>query len=243
MARDYIDFISSYCDRWCERCAFTSRCSAYAVDIATAMCDGDVAAGLELAVGAPPPDSVAEAARREASLQHLSDAQPSAAELEQCAREQEQREERVDESPITTSATKTTTLAVSWLRTHREHASRTSDPQLEAAIEIAGWDSYFIEAKLHRALDGRDQYLHDSECDDHPIQNDWNGSAKVALISIVRSADAWQTIGRVMADTEALAVAAELRRLQREVEQTFPDAWRFKRPGFDDRPRWRVGPR
>jgi hypothetical protein len=37
---DRIDFISEYCDRWCERCAFTSRCSAYAVQIATAMCEG-----------------------------------------------------------------------------------------------------------------------------------------------------------------------------------------------------------
>jgi hypothetical protein len=35
-----IDFISDYCDRWCERCAFTTRCSSYAVRAATAMCDG-----------------------------------------------------------------------------------------------------------------------------------------------------------------------------------------------------------
>jgi hypothetical protein len=52
MSGDYIDLISAYCDRWCERCAFTNRCSAYAMQIATAMCDGDFAAGLELAVGA-----------------------------------------------------------------------------------------------------------------------------------------------------------------------------------------------
>jgi hypothetical protein len=24
MSRNYIDFISAYCDSWCERCAFTS---------------------------------------------------------------------------------------------------------------------------------------------------------------------------------------------------------------------------
>src|SRR6476660_6512605 len=33
-----IDFISSYCDRWCERCAYTSRCSTYACQVAVAMC-------------------------------------------------------------------------------------------------------------------------------------------------------------------------------------------------------------
>lgn len=47
-----IDFISSYCDRWCERCAFTDRCSAFACDVAIGMC-GDVAAGIELAFGIP----------------------------------------------------------------------------------------------------------------------------------------------------------------------------------------------
>ena len=28
----YIDGIHNYCDRWCERCAFTSRCRAYAIE-------------------------------------------------------------------------------------------------------------------------------------------------------------------------------------------------------------------
>jgi len=52
---DRIDFISAYCDRWCERCAFTARCSAFACHLAIGMC-GDSAQGLELAVGAPMPE-------------------------------------------------------------------------------------------------------------------------------------------------------------------------------------------
>ena len=64
MRGNYIDFISAYCDRWCERCAFTDRCSAYAVQIATAMCGGDSKAGVELAVGALPPRNEAERKRR-----------------------------------------------------------------------------------------------------------------------------------------------------------------------------------
>ena len=51
MSRNYIDFISAYCDSWCERCAFTERCSHYAVKCAEAMCDGDFRAALELALG------------------------------------------------------------------------------------------------------------------------------------------------------------------------------------------------
>jgi hypothetical protein len=51
MSAERIDFISSDCDRWCERCAFTDRCSSFAVHIAAGMC-GDLAAAIELAVGA-----------------------------------------------------------------------------------------------------------------------------------------------------------------------------------------------
>src|SRR5206468_3255294 len=32
-----IDFIAAYCDRWCERCAYTMRCSAYACRVAIAV--------------------------------------------------------------------------------------------------------------------------------------------------------------------------------------------------------------
>ena len=52
MLTDRIDFISEYCDRWCERCAFTTRCSAYAVQAALGMC-GDLTEALQLAVGRP----------------------------------------------------------------------------------------------------------------------------------------------------------------------------------------------
>jgi hypothetical protein len=66
MRGDYIDFISAYCDSWCERCVFTGQCSHYAVKIATAMCDGDVEVALELALGTPPPADDAERKQRQA---------------------------------------------------------------------------------------------------------------------------------------------------------------------------------
>jgi hypothetical protein len=53
-----------------------------------------------------------------------------------------------------------------------------------------------IAAKLHRALSGRDTAEPDRCAGNDPIQNDWNGSAKVALISPHSPADAdggpWQ---------------------------------------------------
>jgi hypothetical protein len=52
MSTDRIGSISEYCDRWCERCAFTSRCAAYAVQAALGMC-GDLKEALHLAIGVP----------------------------------------------------------------------------------------------------------------------------------------------------------------------------------------------
>src|SRR5215213_6008299 len=79
----YIDFISSYCDSWCERCAFTGRCSHYAIKVATAMCDGDVAVALELAVGTPPPKDDAERQQRQAFSELFENCEPAKEDMEQ----------------------------------------------------------------------------------------------------------------------------------------------------------------
>lgn len=59
--------------------------------------------------------------------------------------------------------------------------------------------------------------------------------AKVALISIERSAVAWRLIADVIGDELALELAMQLEGLAKEVESEFPQAWAFERPGFDER--------
>jgi hypothetical protein len=122
-----IDFISAYCDSWCELCPFTDRCSAFACKAAIAMC-GDAEEGIELAVGRPP-------------------------------------------SP----------------------ESNEGDREFELP-----------------------QFV-------NPIQNDWNGSAKVALISIERSAEAWSALGTALGDAAAASLGDALGRLRRATVDRFPD--------------------
>jgi hypothetical protein len=134
-------------------------------------------------------------------------------------------------------------LARTWVEDHRDGAVASADPVLREAIETVGWDAYLIPAKLNRALDGRDEAAHgDGLGDDHPVQNDWNGSAKVALISIERSHAAWETIAATMGDPDAVRLVDELTRLKQAVDDAFPNARKFVRPGFDDggrrRRRW-----
>jgi hypothetical protein len=233
MRGNYIDFISSYCDRWCERCAFTDRCSVYAVQVATAMCDGDFTAGLELAVGAPPPQTAEERERREHFLEELNDLAPTHEEAAAWEREMDEQDERLDELPVTTTAETTWLLAQGWLEDHSERLAEGAPPAVAEALKIASWDCFFIPVKLHRALHGRDSFLRGKAPEDDPVQNDWNGTAKVALISIVRSVDAWDTLADATRDPDARQIADALHRLRREVEQSFPDAWKFVRPGFD----------
>jgi hypothetical protein len=95
-------------------------------------------------------------------------------------------------------------------------------------------DCHLIAAKLHRALSGRDAAEHDGFTEDDPIQNDWNGSAKVALISLDRSIVAWNKIATTTADADAAAIAERLQALRMDVQRAFPNARRFVRPGFDE---------
>ena len=241
MRGKYIDFISAYCDRWCERCAFADRCSSHAVQVALEMTDGNFEEAVELAVGAPPPRTDAEAKRREAFADEIASIpEPTRQEMQEFEREHEAQEERIEETALTTASERVLLLSRQWLDDHAEALAPTAAPPLKEALEVAGWDCFFIHVKLHRAQSGADEARREGRL--RRIQTDWNGSAKVALISIVRSIAAWETIAEVTGDADAAHVTTELRALQRETEAAFPNAWKFYRPGFDGlkRPRWRL---
>ncbi len=233
MSNDRIDFISSYCDRWCERCSYTSRCSAYACEIAIAMC-GDAVEGLELAVGEPQPvDGEADHAGSMPAAQFLN-VEMSADERAEFDRREVARDARLAEEPLAAMAMAYTMLSRQWLNERRDALRATEDPVLAEALAIVAHDAAFVSAKLHRALDGRDRHRQGEDQDEHPVQNDWNGSAKVALISLERSDIAWRTIVHATADKMAETLAASVGDLRRLALNGFPRAMSFVRPGFDE---------
>jgi hypothetical protein len=233
MDTNRIDFISSYCDRWCERCAFTDRCSAFACDIAIGMC-GDAAAGIELAVGVP---ARVDGERHEtAGERFLADClEPSADEMAEIARSESARRARVEGAPLARMSMRFGMQAHAWLEKRSHAVDAIADPVVREAFEIAGWDSFLIAVKLRRALDGRDRAIcQEDEQDSDPLQSDWNGSAKVALISLERSTAAWATIAAATSDSTAQVLADAVAHLRRVVLQEFPNAPLFVRPGFDE---------
>ena len=236
MIADRIDFISEYCDRWCERCAFTHRCSAYACQLAIAMCDGDLSAGIELAVGQPQPvGREKEKSIGEQLMEEFERSPPSQAELDAWDRAEKARRKRVKGDPLSQIADTYMDIAFAWTKDHADRIRSSANTGVTDALDIIQWDIFLIGAKLRRALDGRDRRRFGvDDWDDDPIQNDWNGSAKVVLISLARSEEAWRTVAGLPDNCGAAVALEAIARLRAAAIQEFPEAMRFNRPGFDD---------
>src|SRR4051812_17359997 len=158
MAKRYIDFISAYCDSWCERCAFTERCSQFAVKSALGMCDGDYDAATELALGPPQlPGRPAHKTIGQRVADALQDLEPSQDELKAIQRELIDRRERVHRFAIAEASRDYSVAARRWLDGHAALGER-SNPAIREAIETVGWDAHLIHVKIMRALGGRDEY-------------------------------------------------------------------------------------
>jgi hypothetical protein len=234
MARRYIDFISAYCDSWCERCAFTDRCSSFAVKSALGMCDGDHDAAMELALGPPRvPGGGPHKNLRERMADALGDFEPSQKELDAIGRELDERRQRIARHAVAESSLDYAVAATRW-RTEHGHGEGDGDAAVREAIETIGWDSYLIHVKIMRALDGRDEHPDGAPFEKNAVQSDWNGSAKVALLSIERSERAWRTVAAATANEAAAVLAGVLEGLRLDMTREFPKAMAFKRPGFDE---------
>ena len=101
------------------------------------------------------------------------------------------------------------------------------------ALAVVQWDLFLIHVKISRALDGRDEYPNGAPFEPDAVQSDWNGSAKVALISIERSERAWRELAGERPGDAATVLADTLARLRQMMSDEFPRAMAFRRPGFD----------
>jgi hypothetical protein len=128
----------------------------------------------------------------------------------------------VDNHPLTKAGKKYANAASDWFREF-DQTIEVSD--LEDAREVIQWYQYQIAVKTMRALSGRKEELDD----------DSDGSAKVALIGIDRSIAAWRMM-QLSSPERAESIVPlmlQLERLRQRVEKSFPQARDFVRPGFD----------
>jgi hypothetical protein len=107
---------------------------------------------------------------------------------------------------------------------------RLQDPMLFDCIEIIQWYQYLFEVKLSRALMSQKD-----EEEEQTNAYDSLGIAKLMLISIERNIGAWGYVYQKFQEDEdeILDILICLQRLGKTVEENFPDASTFIRPGLD----------
>jgi hypothetical protein len=246
----FIPGIYNYCDRWCERCAFTSRCMNYALseDEFDSPQARDISnqAFWDKLVGifATTLEMVKEKAR-EMGID------VDAIDLQEAAEQTERVHKAAREQPCSRAAMKYIRMVDDWFKSNKGLLEDKSDelqalaqadipgtqPADEAVsirdcLEVIRWYQHQIYVKLCRAASGTIRSkTEDLEC----VQEDADGSAKVALIGIERSTAAWAGLLAHFPDQEhsLLNLLATLKRLLRQVEAAFPNARTFLRPGFD----------
>jgi len=89
----------------------------------------------------------------------------------------------------------------------------------------------FAGPKLHRALGGRFD-----AGGIIPSQSDWNGSAKALILALEEIETALNALGQSLVEPPRIlnSWASLNRHFKTELDQTFPDAQKFRRPGFDE---------
>jgi hypothetical protein len=248
--KQFIPGIYNYCDRWCERCQFTSRCLNFALrdeesadpesrDITNELFWRKLAETFQVTL-----DLLKEAAEREGiDLDSLDSGEPD--------QEQRYNEEVAKNHECCRAARAYGEMVDDWFDSEGDLFGQPEDELnlnelleiptispvgegagLEEAVQVVRWYQHQIYVKLMRAARGR---LEEKPEIDDEFYRDSDGSAKVALIGIDRSIGAWGAIRTYypLGDRQIVDLLVHLDRLRRSVERVFPDARGFIRPGFD----------
>ena len=241
---EMISGIYNYCDRWCERCSFTSRCAIFAVEQAKF---SNPAKDMENAAFWEKQSELFEITME----MILEDAEDLGIDLddidiEELAAGYAKVEEQVEnhycwkQSKEYGSGVKHWLDGAEILLAQKEEVfadiSRigidgTEAKELNDVIAVIYWYQDQIHEKISRGLHGIfDDYEED---EDSPKNSD--GSVKVGLIGIDRSIAAWGKMRSIFPEKEdeILELLLQLERLRRYTEKVFPNARDFNRVGFD----------
>jgi hypothetical protein len=221
--RDLISGIYNYCDRWCERCPFTTRCLVYATEKAADVSDDPEVHDINNAKFWSRLESIFQETHEmilEWAQEAGIDLETLKAEAAQTDREQQRHNAKQHE--LSLSARRYAEMVERWFgkefaveqNVHDDTTGRSKnteeDIDVSDAIEVVRWYQFFVAAKVFRALMARDRPVIDEELtsedifsgaelddDEAPIDavgNDADGSAKIALIAIDRSSSAWRIL-------------------------------------------------
>jgi len=240
--QDLIPGIYIYCDRWCERCAFTSRCLQFQIEAEERESGGEALQNfdaLNLQFWEEMGEALVQAMRLIKELAVKEGIESGDLQNETVFSEPPEsllRDAR--EHPCASAALLYSGMVNEWFAnadelSETEESLLTHPPSLlEEPIQVIRHYQYFIYPKIVRAVEDRLSGEADSG---GTLEADAYGTAKVSLIAIDRSLAAWSLLyGECPAEEDStLAILVHLDRLRRSVEVLFPAARAFIRPGFD----------
>ena len=231
--RNIISGIHNYCDRWCERCAFTANCSVFAM--------GEEEDRIRRESNKPDVDLA----------EYVGNMFRDAMEILQIMAEREGIDLDAIEADETDSgkpgrkgylerkAGEHAKWLFEWFKNNNadleellvrvKTASENDFLIVTDAIEVLRWFIHFIAVKFARAAS--------PPWEDSPEgRYDRNGSAKIAMIAANRSMEALAVLLKMMPDQEdeLLKALARLERIRNRALREYPEAMGFKRPGLDD---------
>ena len=245
---ELIPGIYNYCDSWCERCAFTTRCRSYQLQQVNDLPKPDPNASLveQLTEALNMTKQYIETLNRE------TDNFPALTPGEQTTLEEAalSRHQKIKDHPVATLATSYLKLTGSWLFIEKGLLERAGEQQLhEVQLGIRTEDEAMVG--LNKLSDAYDQIRWyrtlipvktkaalrtvDEQTNDKCVLSYYNGKAKLVLVSIDRSLAAWQTVMDHFpeATDDLLDALSLLNQLSRRIETLFPNARNFYRPGLD----------
>ena len=235
MKKKTVPGIYNYCDRWCERCHLSNLC---------ALCDDPTSASFEknasgtlnpLSLQFATPTTILNESTRDHGLSL------TMAEVRNAWRRDEDQVQARKPHPLLIRSLDYDMRVFRWMaspdvaeRCTTEEGSHLA--KIPDSITVIARYSPFIHIKLSRAI--ASIITTDEWAEKNGLQKDSDGSAKIALIAIDRSVQAWHTLYNAMDSFEddILSFLVTLQRLKEMVVQKFPNAMQFVRPGFDVSP-------
>ncbi len=224
----YIDSIFNYCDRWCARCPFSSKCRNFS-----------------FGKDAPSP----EEPEMWEYLHNVFGA--TVLMLREMMEKMGMDPEEIDKAeppskpdprkhPLFNKTYRAATERHKWLEKKKNQirskdektneSNKKKNPRLFEAIEVIYQYNFLITSKIARAL----QVFNYNN--DKVIQSDSNGCAKITLVALDRLINSWIILmeNNMEYEDDILRILIDLADIRRQTEILFPIARKFVRPGFDN---------
>jgi hypothetical protein len=225
-ASQFIPGIYNYCDAWCARCRFQSRCRVFH--------DQErYQAALEVLEPPLAPGDDDEAGREWQAFLEPGDREPTSAEIAAAIEEHARLDADLMRDPVVTSAIEYSEIVLGVQAGLDPLVESAGDQVIDTALDTIGRLGVAIGAKVRRASLGR---LSAQSEDDVELE-DANRTAKLVRLLIRESRDAWRALmvpGHAIGDGVPARMIARLDAIDEAMATRFPTAMDFVRPGLDE---------